>query len=104
MKKQKRFCLNRNCDVVVKNHLQKEGIVYETKNTPQRTLKDLGKKHFYRSGDGTVPYESLSFPSIYWKDHLELKTAEIKNTEHRDTISTEVLLNIIVPEICIKKE
>jgi len=84
----------------VKGHIVRNGIVYETKDTPQIFRKEKGKAEFSRSGDGTVTYESLSYPNISWKDSLELKVEELRQVEHRSIICTELFFDILVPYIC----
>jgi len=53
------------------------------------------------SGDGTVPYTSLSYADG-WKDKLEYKKFEIPNAEHQSSVCTEELFDIIVPIVCNK--
>lgn len=53
-------------------------------------------------GDGSVPYESLSYAQK-WKYLIpKLETFEIEGAEHRNTIACQPLLNILVSIICKK--
>jgi len=81
----------------------RNGIVYETKVTPQIFRKETGKAEFSRSGDGTVTYESLSYPNIFWMNSLELKVQELRQVEHRSIICTELFFDVLVPYICKKR-
>jgi hypothetical protein len=50
-----------------------QGMVYETDCTPQKNLIESGVADEFtkRAGDGTVTYESLSYPNIAWKGHFQ---------------------------------
>lgn len=56
------------------------GIAYETKATQQNKLR--GRT---RSGDGTVPYASLSYCSN-WSDEIDVTIEELEGAEHREIL------------------
>lgn len=54
-------------------------------------------------GDGSVTYESLSYPNWHWKEDIpELEVKEILHAEHRDTVASEQLFEVLVPHIATK--
>eukprot|EP01127_Copromyxa_protea_P016158 TRINITY_DN4751_c0_g2_i1.p1 TRINITY_DN4751_c0_g2~~TRINITY_DN4751_c0_g2_i1.p1 ORF type:complete len:758 (+),score=144.55 TRINITY_DN4751_c0_g2_i1:77-2350(+) len=88
------------------HHVVKDGMVFETSKTPQIFLSDLKKKHATRSGDGTIPYESLTFPQRNgWSDSIPMfEHKELNKCEHRDTISTGVFFKLLVSYVCQKSD
>ncbi|PRP88451.1 hypothetical protein PROFUN_03168 [Planoprotostelium fungivorum] len=79
----------------VEGHTTIKGIVYETEDTPQeRIKKEQPGRSPNRSGDGSVPYHSLSYCNN-WKDKLELECRELKNVEHRAILSSRILFFLI---------
>jgi hypothetical protein len=64
-----------------------QGIGYETKDTVQGTLRSSTGLHGHRSGDGTVPYVSLTY-CTEWRQDLELRIEELEGVEHREILST----------------
>eukprot|EP01126_Amoeba_proteus_P055131 TRINITY_DN6826_c0_g1_i1.p1 TRINITY_DN6826_c0_g1~~TRINITY_DN6826_c0_g1_i1.p1 ORF type:complete len:448 (+),score=93.58 TRINITY_DN6826_c0_g1_i1:908-2251(+) len=77
----------------------RDGVVYETSRTQQCSVSGTNK---YCSGDGTVPYDSLSY-CLKWKDLIpELTVNEIEHVEHRDTISSSELFLKLIEVICTK--
>ena len=80
-----------------------DGVVYETCDSPQ-TIG--GSKRGTGSGDGTVPYCSLSFPARSWSKDLELQTYEIPGAKHReilkDSAFLETLLDIVTERVDLK--
>eukprot|EP01127_Copromyxa_protea_P021560 TRINITY_DN7454_c0_g1_i1.p1 TRINITY_DN7454_c0_g1~~TRINITY_DN7454_c0_g1_i1.p1 ORF type:complete len:932 (-),score=165.06 TRINITY_DN7454_c0_g1_i1:108-2765(-) len=81
----------------------RDGVAYETNETKQATISVAGINK-YCSGDGTVPYDSLSY-CHQWKDKIpEFTVHEIANGEHRDVISSTELFLRIVEYACDKAE
>jgi hypothetical protein len=85
----------------------KNGIVNETKDTPQKLFSRDGKpKIVHRSGDGTVPYFSLSYyVSLFEKlkqyPHPygplpELEVVEIPGAAHREILSHDDTLDVVL--------
>jgi len=85
----------------------KEGIGYETVNTIQRD--DIPN-----SGDGTVPYASLSFAN-HWKNELadpnspihqsclrkpNIEIIEVNNCEHREMLADEIVHYHVLQYVC----
>ena len=81
------------------------GIAYETKDTPQPTIN-------YKacSGDGTVPYSSLTFP-LYWQQLAkekslpcpEIDMIEVERADHRQMLSDDVVLYNMIHYVCYGK-
>jgi len=87
-----------------KKLLIQKGIGYETRTTDQSNCQ----YNVSSSGDGTVPYASLSFPRR-WKqlmdgdDTLEgpnVEIFEIKNAEHREMLSDDAVLYHVIRKCC----
>eukprot|EP01124_Arcella_intermedia_P023713 TRINITY_DN3825_c0_g1_i1.p1 TRINITY_DN3825_c0_g1~~TRINITY_DN3825_c0_g1_i1.p1 ORF type:complete len:984 (+),score=206.70 TRINITY_DN3825_c0_g1_i1:18-2969(+) len=93
------WLLDISCSVNIPDHILKDGIIYESKNTTQKSLQEAGQRNYQRSGDGTVTYESLTYAQ-QWKDHLEFKNVELPKVEHRDSISSRLFFDLLVPYIC----
>jgi len=65
----------------VPHHKFINGIAYETKRTPQHFLSQT--RHDKRSGDGTVPFESLAYPDFHWASQIEVfKSIELEEFEY----------------------
>jgi len=74
----------------------KGGIGFETKTTPQRV------GGLCASGDGTVPYASLTYPKIWTQmakergSPLNVEFTEIQGAEHRKMLADEsVIINVL---------
>jgi len=78
-------------DGKIPNYKCEGGIAFETKDTRQNCLK--GKK---RSGDGTVPYASLSFCK-HWngQNGCKVKIAEIEGAEHRAILRNKTFTQLV---------
>jgi len=76
------------------NYVCSGGIAYETPDTPQPKLG--GRK---RSGDGTVPYPSLSYCS-YWKSSVDVTIEELEGAEHREILKDKSFTRIILEYVC----
>ena len=79
------------------------GIGYETKDTFQASAR------VNKSGDGTVPYCSLSY-ATYWEQLAKttdiplkhVKTIEIDAAEHREMLSNQAVIRAILHLVCTK--
>jgi len=70
----------------------KNGIIFETK----KTLQYSGTK----SGDGIVPYASLSVP-LPWMNLIDkVKTVEFQNLDHNNILSNDSVFEVIVHHLC----
>eukprot|EP00009_Paramoeba_aestuarina_P010426 CAMPEP_0201535998 /NCGR_PEP_ID=MMETSP0161_2-20130828/60674_1 /ASSEMBLY_ACC=CAM_ASM_000251 /TAXON_ID=180227 /ORGANISM="Neoparamoeba aestuarina, Strain SoJaBio B1-5/56/2" /LENGTH=109 /DNA_ID=CAMNT_0047941459 /DNA_START=360 /DNA_END=685 /DNA_ORIENTATION=- len=67
-----------------------EGIAYETPETFQHSTKE------HKSGDGTVPYCSLSYAERVWSDSVHVYAIEIEEAEHREMLNNEAVLNALL--------
>jgi len=102
-KKGDRFILDTKPSISIDGYIVREGIAYEYAQTPQPELKAAGLQSYRRSGDGTVPYESLSYPTYHWTKQIEkIDTIEIVNAEHRNLVSTKSFFSVLVTNICTK--
>jgi len=82
----------------------RNGVAYETSETKQVTTGQGVGINKYCGGDGTVPYDSLSY-SARWKATIpEFQTHEIEGGEHRDIISSAELFVKLVEYVCVKTE
>lgn len=81
-------------DGALPTHKCKAGIGYETKATPQKVLNGA-----CRSGDGTVPYASLSYCQN-WTNHINVKIDELEQCDHRDILKDKRFLRNVVKYIC----
>lgn len=55
-----------------------------------------------RLGDGTVPYDSLSY-CYTWKEKIpELKVVELPGAEHRDIVSSTDFFKVIINLFCFQ--
>jgi len=78
------------------------GIAFETKETYQPTIRAS------KSGDGTVPYCSLSLASI-WKSEISnpnvplkgIETIEIEGAEHRAMLTNEAVFEAVINLVCV---
>jgi len=75
----------------------RKGIVYETSETPV-ILPETGLE-VNRSGDGTVPYASLSYCKGWKKQIPDLKIIELEQVEHRSMLSNRVFFNHLIDYI-----
>ena len=72
-----------------------KGLGYEDDSTPQHFPKIFGGSLECKSGDGTVPYASLSFP-LFWRDQLELlDMVELYGAEHREMLNNRGFWNVL---------
>lgn len=79
-------------------------IRYETKNTFQTNARAN------KSGDGTVPYCSLSYAEALWRDVATsgltpLRTVisiEIEGAEHREMLNNPAVFDKIIDLVCAK--
>jgi len=73
------------------------GIVKETPSTFQSTTRT------HRSGDGTVPYCSLSYPRAWAKPgELLVRMEEIEGAEHREMLKDDRVHDAVVNFVCEK--
>ena len=70
------------------------GTSFETSTTFQPTLKE------WKSGDGTVPYCSLSYAETWWADVTHVYTVEIEDAEHREMLDNELVFHHIIDFVC----
>jgi hypothetical protein len=73
----------------------REGIVYETDDSPQPFATAAGGEVLCAAGDGTVPYASLTYCQR-WKDDLELHVDELPGVCHRAILSNRVLFEKVI--------
>eukprot|EP01105_Mastigella_eilhardi_P022370 TRINITY_DN54_c3_g2_i1.p1 TRINITY_DN54_c3_g2~~TRINITY_DN54_c3_g2_i1.p1 ORF type:complete len:285 (+),score=61.06 TRINITY_DN54_c3_g2_i1:444-1298(+) len=74
----------------------KNGVLFETADTPQPIIKELTGVEGYRSGDGTVPYESLSFCAHWRNDIPELAVQELPGVEHRMIMKNRLFCHLLI--------
>jgi len=78
----------------VKNYKCNNGIGYETRKTRQPDGRSC-------SGDGTVPYASLSYCRKWdGTPGLELKVTEFEKGEHRDILKDKRFVNQMIEYLC----
>jgi hypothetical protein len=70
------------------------GIVYETPNTKQQ-LVDAPEETVRRSGDGTVPYQSLRYSKSWESETCLSQVVEVPGAEHRDILNDQRLHTIL---------
>ena len=80
----------------MKGYKCKGGTAFETKHTPQSKLN--GKK---RSGDGTVPYASLSYCTHWAGQGVKVKVDEIEGAEHRAILKDKTFTRLVIEYICL---
>eukprot|EP00013_Stygamoeba_regulata_P028177 CAMPEP_0177648320 /NCGR_PEP_ID=MMETSP0447-20121125/10766_1 /TAXON_ID=0 /ORGANISM="Stygamoeba regulata, Strain BSH-02190019" /LENGTH=726 /DNA_ID=CAMNT_0019150955 /DNA_START=464 /DNA_END=2644 /DNA_ORIENTATION=- len=76
----------------------REGFGYENKDRPQRFAKMLGRPSHCASGDGTVHYESLVYPEVFWKNWPggpQILSAEIPDCEHREMLKDQRFFDVL---------
>uniref|UniRef100_A0A7S3PN78 Uncharacterized protein n=1 Tax=Aplanochytrium stocchinoi TaxID=215587 RepID=A0A7S3PN78_9STRA len=73
----------------------KNGILYETKDTPQISVDG---SIIYKSGDGTVPYASLQHV-FRWKSSCNVEARELEGVEHRAMLNDSNFHKILL-EYC----
>jgi len=81
----------------------KGGIVFETRETQQKIFSGDGKIHFVKkSGDGTVPYASLSYFSRFHNrpDAPHIEIVEIEGAQHREILSNDEAFETILDYVC----
>lgn len=71
------------------NYVCHGGIAYETNDTVQNKLR--GKK---RSGDGTVPYPSLSYCS-HWSKEIDVVVEELEGADHREILKDKTFTRLV---------
>ena len=71
------------------NYVCQGGIAYETRDTKQRKL-------FRKctSGDGTVPYASLSY-CTHWSDTIDVTVEELEGVEHREILKDKTFTRLV---------
>eukprot|EP01105_Mastigella_eilhardi_P020016 TRINITY_DN4741_c0_g1_i1.p1 TRINITY_DN4741_c0_g1~~TRINITY_DN4741_c0_g1_i1.p1 ORF type:complete len:1062 (-),score=244.48 TRINITY_DN4741_c0_g1_i1:53-3190(-) len=91
------FSKNTKCmETKFQSYKIKDGIAYETPNTPQPLIKELTGVDTTRCGDGTVPYESLAFCTT-WRDRIpELVVQELPLAEHRAILKNKVFFHLFI--------
>jgi hypothetical protein len=72
-----------------------KGTGYETLNTPQANIEKFTGFGGSKSGDGTVPYDSLNY-CLKWREKLDLEVMELERAEHRDIVSTRMFFKLLV--------
>jgi hypothetical protein len=77
----------------------REGIVYETRNSPQPWAPLRDREVHCASGDGTVPYASLAHCRT-WAGELDLKVDELEGAEHRSILSNRMFFEKVVQYLC----
>eukprot|EP01119_Soliformovum_irregulare_P003200 TRINITY_DN1353_c0_g1_i2.p1 TRINITY_DN1353_c0_g1~~TRINITY_DN1353_c0_g1_i2.p1 ORF type:complete len:685 (-),score=160.67 TRINITY_DN1353_c0_g1_i2:31-1869(-) len=71
----------------------KNGILYETRDT----MQDMNGISIPKSGDGTVPYESLNYlRKFHGKPGFQLEVVELEGAQHRDILHYEELCDILI--------
>eukprot|EP01105_Mastigella_eilhardi_P026475 TRINITY_DN7707_c0_g2_i2.p1 TRINITY_DN7707_c0_g2~~TRINITY_DN7707_c0_g2_i2.p1 ORF type:complete len:861 (-),score=134.88 TRINITY_DN7707_c0_g2_i2:51-2633(-) len=79
--------------------MSKKGIAFETELTPQPNILQQTGVEGTRSGDGTVPYESLNY-CARWKDKIpDLKIQELNKVEHRDILKNKLFWQLLIDHI-----
>ncbi|KAL6052470.1 DDHD domain-containing protein [Balamuthia mandrillaris] len=81
------------------------GIAYETPDTKQKIIKDITGEEVRKSGDGTVPYCSLHYPT-YWESvpGLEVRIEELEGVNHRDILADERMMELVIEYVCERDE
>jgi len=75
------------------------GILFETSNSPQKCILDDTGLAGTRSGDGTVPYASLSFCKKWRSQIPDLKITEVEKADHRQILNTPYLFKLLIEYI-----
>ena len=87
-----KVCDNNPAGLVIKG-----GIAYETKSTPQPVLKGKGTA----SGDGTVPYCSLSYCKNWQSyDDINVDVIEVEDQEHTDMLKSPEVIYHVLQYLC----
>ena len=82
----------------------KDGIVYETRETPQFVIEgNKGKTLVYRSGDGTVPYWNLRHCRS-WHGQCDVSVEEIDGAKHREILADVRFHRILKKYLVLKDE
>ncbi|KAH3757413.1 Lecithin:cholesterol acyltransferase [Pelomyxa schiedti] len=75
------------------------GIGYETDCTPQKRLAEQMGVYGTRSGDGTVPWQSLNY-CTHWRTHIPyLEVQELQHVEHREILRNKLFWQLLLERI-----
>eukprot|EP01105_Mastigella_eilhardi_P028779 TRINITY_DN972_c0_g1_i2.p1 TRINITY_DN972_c0_g1~~TRINITY_DN972_c0_g1_i2.p1 ORF type:complete len:804 (-),score=186.18 TRINITY_DN972_c0_g1_i2:89-2500(-) len=93
------FTFDKNPAIALEGYRVCEGVVYETETTPQQCILSQTGVHGTRSGDGTVPYESLSFCSTWRSKINDLRIQELNKVEHHDILRNKLFWQLLIDKI-----
>jgi hypothetical protein len=79
-----------------------QGVGWETEDTPQKVIEQRTGFIGTRTGDGTVPYESLSYCHNWRGKVKDLSIIELPKAEHRAIVCTANFFEILVDYVCEK--
>jgi hypothetical protein len=79
-----------------------KGVGWETEDTPQKVIEQRTGFIGTRTGDGTVPYESLSYCHNWRGKVKDLSIIELPKAEHRAIVCTANFFEILVDYVCEK--
>eukprot|EP01114_Cavostelium_apophysatum_P015964 TRINITY_DN4462_c0_g1_i4.p1 TRINITY_DN4462_c0_g1~~TRINITY_DN4462_c0_g1_i4.p1 ORF type:complete len:1068 (-),score=202.61 TRINITY_DN4462_c0_g1_i4:276-3479(-) len=74
----------------------KNGIVYETEDTPQKIIRERTGIDGTRSGDGSVPYVSLNYCATWKKDIPEFQLVELPGVEHQGILNNRIFFKHLI--------
>ena len=85
----------------IDGHIAEDGILKETKDTPQclRGTSSSKDGSVLRSGDGTVPYWSLQHVRT-WENHCQVDVEELEGAEHREILADKRFHSILLDYVC----
>lgn len=89
-----------------RSYLIDGGIAFETESTPQHFSKLFRKSVLAKSGDGSIPYSSLTWP-IFWRDEAKLEQLdmiEVYGAEHRELLNTRIMSHFVSMAVCEREE
>ncbi|KAH3743809.1 Lecithin:cholesterol acyltransferase [Pelomyxa schiedti] len=92
---------NKKPDISLEGYKIRSGIGYETPETPQPSIFQYTGIHGSRSGDGTVPYESLSYCSTWKASIPEVTINELSKVEHRDILKNKLFFQLLIDRIAL---